>query len=100
MGVKVSEISNEPGRFLFTCPACGCCHFFQVSPAGPPTWTWNANPASPTVQPSILVRGGGVGGRETEGVCHSFIVDGRIQYCGDCTHELAGQTVDLPDFDD
>jgi hypothetical protein len=29
-------------------------------------------------------------------VCHSFVVDGRIQFLGDCTHHLAGQTVDLP----
>lgn len=28
-------------------------------------------------------------------VCHSFINAGRIQFLGDCTHELAGQTVDL-----
>ena len=32
-------------------------------------------------------------------VCHSFVVDGRIQFLGDCTHELACQTVDIPDFD-
>lgn len=30
------------------------------------------------------------------GVCHSFVTDGRIQFLGDCTHALAGQTVDLP----
>ncbi len=30
---------------------------------------------------------------------HSFVVDGHIQFLGDCTHELAGQTVDIPDFD-
>lgn len=29
-------------------------------------------------------------------VCHSFVTDGCIQYLGDCTHRLAGQTVDLP----
>jgi hypothetical protein len=33
------------------------------------------------------------------GLCHYFIVDGRIRYCGDCQHELAGQTVDLPDLE-
>lgn len=29
-------------------------------------------------------------------VCHCFIVAGQWQFLGDCTHELAGQTVDLP----
>lgn len=32
--------------------------------------------------------------------CHSFVTDGRIQFLGDCTHSLAGQTVDLPDWVD
>lgn len=31
-------------------------------------------------------------------ICHSFVRDGQIQYLGDCTHEYAGKTVDLPDF--
>lgn len=30
--------------------------------------------------------------------CHSFVTDGRIQFLSDCTHALAGQTVDLPDL--
>ena len=30
--------------------------------------------------------------------CHSFVTDGRIQYLDDCTHELRGQTIDLPDI--
>jgi hypothetical protein len=29
-------------------------------------------------------------------VCHSFVIDGRIQFLSDSTHVLAGQTVDLP----
>ena len=29
--------------------------------------------------------------------CHSFITDGRISFCGDSEHALAGQTVDLPE---
>lgn len=31
-------------------------------------------------------------------VCHSFVTDGRIQFLSDCTHSLAGQTVDLPEM--
>lgn len=35
-------------------------------------------------------------------VCHSFVRDGQIEFLGDCTHSLAGQTVPLPsvDFDE
>lgn len=35
---------------------------------------------------------------QPKSVCHSFVRDGQIQYLGDCTHEYAGKTVDLPDF--
>jgi hypothetical protein len=31
--------------------------------------------------------------------CHSFLVDGQIQFLGDCTHALAGQTVPLPEIE-
>jgi hypothetical protein len=27
--------------------------------------------------------------------CHSFITDGKIEFLSDCTHSLAGQTVEL-----
>lgn len=51
-------------------------------------WTWNGDKEKPTVRASILVRG--------QFRCHSFVTDGKIQFLGDCTHELKGQTVDLP----
>lgn len=31
-------------------------------------------------------------------LCHSFVTDGRIQFLSDSTHDLAGQTVDLPEW--
>lgn len=33
-------------------------------------------------------------------VCHSFVRNGKIEYLNDCTHELAGQTVELLDEHD
>jgi hypothetical protein len=27
--------------------------------------------------------------------CHLFITDGKIEYLADCTHELAGKTVEM-----
>ena len=48
----------------------------------------------PTVSPSLLQN-------FVPGIiCHSFITDGKIQYLNDCTHKLAGQTIELPEFDD
>lgn len=63
---------------------------------GTPNWTWNGNVESPTLKPSILTRGGDVDG---EHVCHSFVNDGRVQFLDDCSHEFAGQTLDLLEID-
>jgi hypothetical protein len=31
-------------------------------------------------------------------VCHSFVTEGRIEFLSDSTHELAGQTVPIPEW--
>jgi hypothetical protein len=28
--------------------------------------------------------------------CHSFVVEGQMQFLSDCTHEMAGQIVPIP----
>ena len=33
-------------------------------------------------------------------ICHSFVTDGKIQFLSDCTHGLAGQTVELSEIDE
>lgn len=68
--------------------------------AGTPNWTWNGSVDAPTVRPSVLTRGGSEAtGEYVEHVCHSFISNGYVQFLGDCTHEFAGQTLDLLDVD-
>ncbi len=73
--------------------------------AGTPNWTWNGSVDSPTLKPSILTRGSTGftdldGGRTvTDHVCHSFVNDGKVQFLSDCTHEFAGQTLDLLEVD-
>jgi hypothetical protein len=52
----------------------------------------------PTFEPSILISIGN-GPDAPRLVCHSFVREGKIQFLGDCTHELAGQTVPLPTID-
>lgn len=92
--------SVEGGRLMFWCPGCDGAHAVGVGDG--PRWGYNENPHAPTFTPSVLVRYDGAdAGKDgaPPAVCHSFVTDGRIQFLGDCTHELAGQTVDLPDFD-
>ena len=93
--------NSRPGDpdYLFFCPGCKCDHGVWINKSGytGPTWNFDGNIDSPTVSPSILVNQGA--GNPTVPVCHSFIKAGKIQYLSDSTHELAGQTIDLPEYE-
>lgn len=78
-------------RFLFHCPACGGSHFFQTNAGEQPHWAWNENYVLPTITPSIRVRFG----KGMSRCCHFIVTDGKIAYCTDCTHGMAGETVDM-----
>lgn len=87
----------------FHCPACGTDHFVCVGPRSywNIRWQFNGNYDKPTIHPSVLVTVDVPADvKLTPNVrrCHSFITDGRIQFLSDCTHELAGQTVELPEI--
>ncbi|MFS2103548.1 DUF6527 family protein [Ralstonia sp. Ralssp135] len=113
--MKLEEMQSGDGMrtMMFDCPGCGFLHQVHVRGPQPPVWSWNGSMDSPTFTPSILVTGVVQLTKEEhaaylrgEGLpparplrCHSFVTDGRIQFLGDCTHALAGQTVDLPDID-
>ncbi len=60
-----------------------------------PCWRWNKDTERPTIRPSIRTRMG----RKMERVCHSFVTDGEVNFLTDCTHDLAGKTVPLPDVE-
>lgn len=62
---------------------------------GTGNWTWNGSTEAPDLKPSVLSKMGRDGGI----VCHSWINDGKVQFLGDCTHEFAGQTLDLLDVE-
>lgn len=76
--------------YAFHCPGCEYGHNIEV-----PRWTWNGSLELPTFTPSLLVNKDFPAAR-----CHSHITDGKIQFLSDCFHKLAGQTVDIPDWDD
>jgi hypothetical protein len=38
--------------------------------------------------------------RGTPSQCHSIVTDGKIAFCIDSVHSLAGKTVELPDWDE
>jgi hypothetical protein len=93
----------EGGRLMFWCPGCDGAHQVGIGVGPGPRWAYNENPDSPTFTPSILVTYSGTdAGKDgaPPARCHSYVTEGRIQFLGDCTHSLAGKTVDLPDFDE
>lgn len=91
---------EKSGLVLFECPGCGCCHYARVESAGGcgPLWTWNGDFDRPTINPSIFVNRPGSLHNPESPSCHSFVRDGKIQFLSDCTHAMAGQTVDLPEI--
>lgn len=94
---NVAKQFDELVRFY--CPGCKTHHHIQHGSDMGPNWGWNGSLEAPTFTPSVLVTYDGVDAGQDgapPAVCHSFVTDGRIQYLGDCTHHLAGQTVDLP----
>jgi hypothetical protein len=63
----------------------------------PKGWTFNDNLDKPTFSPSILINGDPKFVNPTAPRCHLFVRDGQLQYCGDCSHELSGKTVEMED---
>lgn len=108
---KVLEIKNNEGELIgyaVRCPACeadeqGSMHvFYRKMADGKPGWTFNGDFEKPTLKPSMsAVSIFGYGNDQyVEHRCHCFVTDGKIQYLADCTHAMAGQTIDLPDFEE
>jgi len=83
----------------FFCPACGKEHIVSIGPRSfwQQMWTFNGNFDKPTIRASVLVTTK-LPDRELR--CHSFVTDGKIEYLADCTHELAGKTVELPEINE
>ena len=102
---------------MFHCPGCNEDHAITVgvSDISGPVWSFNGDVARPTFSPSILMSAplweppvnasnwaewsrAPWEQKQVDHICHSFVIDGRIQFLSDCTHALAGHTVELPDW--
>ena len=88
------------GLFSGWCPGCDTFHQVPVNPVNPKGWTFTGTPEKPTLAPSLLVSWDDYTDSPdtpVKRVCHSFVREGRWEFLSDCTHSLAGQTVDLPE---
>jgi hypothetical protein len=103
---KLRTLSD--GKVAFYCKGCKCYHAISIEEDKHPTWSFNGDYEKPTFNPSILVQYRypkgytnenpapvGYDGEFVDNICHSFIVDGKIQYLSDCTHQFAGITLEL-----
>lgn len=88
---------KDSNRLNYWC--CGCKQVHGVT-FGPGGWDWNGDVAMPTFIPSVHVNPPGQFFNPGQPTCHTFVKDGLVTFLGDCTHDLAGQTVPLPDITD
>lgn len=88
---KIPE-SETKYQIQFWCPGCDMIHSINDG------WDFNNDFDNPTLSPSILAHGYSYK-TKADFVCHSFIKNGMIRFLNDCTHQLAGQTVELPQIE-
>ena len=91
----VKPVGND-GMLYFWCPGCQDMHGIWTEKPNDLTgarWSWNGSYTKPTFKPSIFSNKGRT--NPTMPACHSYVIDGKIKFLNDCTHELAGKTVDL-----
>ena len=60
-------------------------------------WTWNGSLEKPDLKPSILTK---APQGDNVIVCHTWINEGMVHFLNDCTHEYAGQILDLLDIEE
>lgn len=114
---KIKLVEN--GTVEWFCPGCNQNHSVPVN--NPGSWVWNNDLENPTISPSVLVRSGHFATHHKQGdncwctfnaerisngepvstfsccICHCFVRNGMIEFLGDCTHKLSGQTVPIPE---
>lgn len=114
MKIKPWKNGDESAGYTYWCQGCKSHHTVRtMSKVGGAVWGFNGNHEKPTFTPSVLVTNGHFSSRHKPGDpcwcstqdadfkcqrCHTFITDGMVNFLGDCTHELAGQTLPLPDL--
>ena len=118
MKTALRRVTTKDGSYqtlYHWCEACGHVHGARIDdgrPTSMPKWTWNGDREKPTLSPSILNfttysdQDDNYGGprKLPEGqrrtLCHYFLKDGVIEYCGDNPHALNGKSVPLIDIPD
>lgn len=93
------KMGLKAGYLYWTCPAQNCGdHLVPIE--GAHKWEWNGSLDRPTLTPSVKITWDGlVDGIKKHRCCHFHLVDGIVNFCGDCTHELSNKNVPLADYE-
>jgi len=101
---KIKLIPDPSGAIAyFDCPGCRRVHALHLYPdrnAEGASWAWNRDMESPTFTPSIHAKIEYSEPGRSPKICHSFVTNGWIRFLGDCTHDMAGQSIELPEIAD
>lgn len=106
----IQDYCNSGTRgYMFWCPGCKTNHSFRVvalteeektrypyllnRDGSSPVWSFNGSVDKPTFFPSLLYN------YSQDKRCHLFLEDGVIKFLSDCTHEYAGQNVQMSCFE-
>ena len=89
----IKRVADERGPLGWRhyCPGCKWMHVIYTRQDAQPNghyWQFDGNESCPTFTPSVNI----------VGLCHYFIRAGRIEFCSDSRHVLAGQTVPMVDL--
>lgn len=94
--------SDTTAGIAHWCPGCKSPHVIYTK--GKVTWTWDGNVDAPTCTPSVRnfttydKEHNPLPAGQERTLCHYVLTNGILNYCGDCEHELSGQSAPLPDW--
>ena len=109
MGQVSAKLRRATNGFTHWCPGCEEPH---IVPDG---WEFDGNLERPTFKPSVKITGKrkivvdgkwtgewvrDAAGDAVDFCCHYVLTAGVLAFCGDSTHGLANQNVELPDLPD
>jgi uncharacterized protein DUF6527 len=109
MGQVSPYLRRSSGGYTHWCP--GCLEMHRLPDSG---WTFNGDLNKPTFQPSFKHTGVktvkdkngqwtgewvlDANGKAIPDICHYILTNGILNFCSDCTHEMAGKPVPLPEL--
>lgn len=100
--LRRTEAAGGFQSIMHWCPGCEEVHGIRIKGPNGPVWSFNNDFEKPTFSPSILCfttfddEGTPLPSGTRRTLCHYYIKEGRIEFCADSPHALAGQTVEIP----